>query len=105
MRQCSDCEFFLRSESGEISFSCDPFSTVKEPECLAKWQIIKINQMVAGYQQTLNFYQQMAPMQEKVFKLMQRELNDLDESDKWKVEDGEPEEDDDEGEGDEKPKW
>lgn len=99
MIQCKDCEFFHRNEAGEIAFSCDPFSTVVEPECLTKWQIIKINQMVAGYQATLNFYRQMAPMQEKIFKVMQRELDDADEGEKWKVdEEDEPEEGTDEGE-------
>ena len=36
MIQCKDCEFFRRNEAGEIAFACDPFSNVKEPECLAK---------------------------------------------------------------------
>lgn len=95
MIQCQDCEFFGRDASGEISFSCDPFSNIKEPECLAKWQLIKINQMVASYQATLNFYRKMGPMQEKIFKVMERELDDVDEAEKWKVAD-----DDDASEGD-----
>lgn len=96
MIQCKDCEYFKRSEDGEISVSCDPFSTIKEPECLAKWQLIKINQMVASnqqmvasYQATVDYYRKFAPMQEKMFKVMERELGDIDESDKWKVEDDE----------------
>jgi len=85
MIQCKDCEHFQRGQHGELAFRCDPFSTVKEPECLAKWQLIKINQMVAAYQATLGYYRRLAPMQEKMFKVMQRELGDMDESDRWKI--------------------
>jgi hypothetical protein len=98
MIQCEDCQYFHRSESGEVSFSCDPFSNIVEPECLAKWQLIKINQMVASYQATLNYYRKLAPMQEKMFKVMERELDDMNEADKWKVEE---EEDEDEEQWDE----
>jgi len=91
MIQCEQCEFFRRGESGEVSFLCDPFRNVKEPECLAKWQLIKINQMVAAYQSTLAYYHKLAPMQEKMFKVMEREIEDMNESDKWKVADDEDE--------------
>ena len=73
--------------------SCDPFSNVKEPECLTKWQLIKINQMVAGYHATLNYYRKLAPMQEKMFKVMERELDGMSESDQWKIADDEKEDD------------
>ncbi len=99
MIQCKDCQYFHRNEDGEISFGCDPFSTIVEPECLVKWQLIKINQMVAGYQATLNYYRKLAPMQEKMFKVMERELDDMDEAEKWKVNE-EDEEDEEEGAGD-----
>ncbi|MCY2929238.1 MAG: hypothetical protein NTV86_07025 [Planctomycetota bacterium] len=95
MRQCSECEFFLRNENGEISFSCDPFSTVKEPECLAKWQLLKTNQLVAGYQAMLAYYQRFAPLQEKMFKVVEREIEDMNESEKWKAEPPPEEEEDD----------
>lgn len=91
MIQCENCEFFRRGEDGEVSFRCDPFKDVREPQCLAKWQLIKINQMVASYQATLNYYQKLAPMQEKMFKVMERELDNMNESDKWKVEEDEDE--------------
>ena len=87
MIQCESCEFFRRGEGGAISFSCDPFTSIKEPECLTKWQLIKINQMVASYQSMLNYYHKLAPMQEKMFKVMERELDGLDEADKWKIDD------------------
>ena len=93
MIQCDGCEFFHRGPDGEVSFSCDPFQTIKEPECLAKWQLIKINQMVASYHATLDYYRKLAPMQEKMFKVMERELDDMDEGDKWKVVDDEEDED------------
>ena len=95
MIQCRECEYFHRGEGGEISFSCDPFANIKEVECLAKWQLIKINQMVGAYHATLEYYRKLAPMQEKMFKVMERELDDMSESDKWKVaDDEEPPEDD-----------
>lgn len=94
MIQCEGCEHFHRGENGEVAFGCDPFSTVKEPECLAKWQLIKINQMVASYQSTLRYYERFAPMQEKMFNMMEREMDQMDESEKWKV-DGEEEDFDD----------
>jgi len=100
MIHCKDCEFFHRSANGDVSFSCDPFSTIKEPECLQKWQLIKINQMVASYQATLNYYHKLAPMQEKMFKFMQHEMDDMNEADKWKIDEEEDEQDDDVGDGD-----
>lgn len=84
MIQCEQCEFFEKSPTGEVVFRCDPFSTIKEPECLQKWQLIKINQMVACYKRTLNYHDQFAPMQEKMFKLMENEINELEESNSWK---------------------
>ena len=87
MIQCQDCEHFHRDEEGRISFSCDPFGNVKEPQCLLKWQLIKINQMVEAYQATLGYYQKLAPMQDKLFKAMERELDDMDEAEKWKYND------------------
>ena len=91
MIQCKDCEYYRPGPEGQIGFRCDPFSTVKEPECLAKWQLLKINQMVAAYQATLEFYRKFAPMQEKMLKVVQHELDDMNEGEKWKVE---PDEDD-----------
>jgi len=93
MMQCRDCQYFRKSDSGEISFACDPFTNIVEPECLMKWQLIKINQMVASYQATLNYYRKLAPMQEKMFKVMERELDDMNEAEKWKIDEDEPDED------------
>ncbi len=105
MLLCKDCEFFHRNEhTGEISFTCDPFTNVKEPECLAKWQLVKINQMVAGYQATLDYYRKLAPLQEKMFKAMERELDDMGEAEKWKIaEEEEPPKDDNEWDAEKHP--
>lgn len=103
MIQCENCEFFHRGEDGEIAFACDPFSTIKEPECLTKWQLIKTNQLVASYQSTLRYYEKFAPMQEKMFNMMEREIDDIEESDKWKSSDDEI--DDEEHKDDENEDW
>ena len=95
MIQCQDCQFFHRDTSGRISFSCDPFGNIVEPECLVKWELIKLDQMVQAYQATVDFYRKLAPMQEKMFKAMERELEDIDESERWK-----DDEQTDEGQGD-----
>jgi len=100
MIQCEDCQYFHRSQDGEISFSCDPFKTIVEPQCLIKWQLLKINQMVASYQATLEYYRKLAPMQEKMFQVMEREIDELNEGDKWKVNDDEDEEDESEWDSD-----
>jgi hypothetical protein len=104
MMQCQDCEHFHRDEKGRISFTCDPFISIVEPECLQKWQLIKINQMVDSYQATLSYYQKLAPMQDKLFKAMERELNDMEDSEKWKFSEDEEEEEQEEGEEDQ-PHW
>ena len=95
MIQCKDCEFFRRSEDGQVSFACDPFANIKEPECLIKWQLIKTNQMVAGYQATLDYYHKLAPMQEKMFKVMEQELDSMNEADNWKTDENDQEDTED----------
>ena len=96
MIQCKDCEFYHRDDSGRINFSCDPFVNIKEPECLQKWQLIKIDQMVQGYHATLTYYRKLAPMQEKMFKFMEHEMDDMNESERWKVSDDEDDDEEDE---------
>ncbi len=85
MIQCKDCEFFHTTEDGRKSFSCDPFSTIKEPECITKWQLIRLDMLLASYNAMLSWQQQLAPLQDKIFKYMKREIEDIDESDKWKT--------------------
>lgn len=97
MIQCDQCEHFHRSEDGEISFSCNPFSTIKEPECLQKWQFVKLNQLVTLYQTTVESHRRLMPMQEKMLKVVEKELEDMNEGEKWKAPDeDEPWKNDDE---------
>ncbi|MBN1437285.1 MAG: hypothetical protein JW936_09430 [Sedimentisphaerales bacterium] len=84
MIQCQDCEFFIQEPNGRITLKCNPFTTVKEPECLQKWQLLRLDALVQGYQATLNWYRKLAPMQEKMFKFMQHEMDDIDDADSWK---------------------
>ena len=48
--------------------------------------------LVASYQGMNKWYGKMAPLQDQIFKYMQKEINDMDESDSWKL----PEDDQDE---------
>lgn len=100
MIQCSDCEFFTPGPGGQLGFRCDPFRNIKEPECLAKWQLLrsaelsgKVDRLVAAYEATLETYRRMQPLQEKLFKFMEREVQETEESESWKY--GEEEEDED----------
>lgn len=43
--------------------------------------------LVSSYRSMLSWYEKMAPMQDKIFKFMQREINDIDETERWKLED------------------
>ena len=93
MLNCKDCEYFEIGPDNQRSFKCDPFDNIKEPECLAKWQLIRLDMLVNSYQSMLNWYRKLAPMQDKLFQYMQREINEIEESDQWKYdqEDEDPE--------------
>jgi len=94
MMQCDQCEFFETGPDGQKIFKCDPFSTIKEPECLAKWQLLRLDMLMASYQSMLNWYGRLAPLQDKIFKYVQREISDIEDSESWKAsEDEEPDED------------
>jgi hypothetical protein len=94
MIQCKDCEFCEIGPNGQRTFKCDPFANIKEAECVAKWQLIRLDMLVANYQQMLGWYGKLAPLQDKIMKYMQREIEDLDEADQWKLTDEDNEEDD-----------
>ena len=87
MIQCKDCEFCQIGPEGQRVFKCDPFSNIKEPECVAKWQLIRLDMLVASYHSMLGWQKKLAPLQNKIFKYMQREIEDMDETDKWKIDD------------------
>ena len=85
MIQCEQCEFYGAGPDGRKMFKCDPFSNVKEPECIAKWQLIRLDMLLATYQDMVKWYGRLAPLQDKIFKYVQREINEIDESDQWKL--------------------
>ncbi|HPF37136.1 MAG TPA: hypothetical protein P5081_00415 [Phycisphaerae bacterium] len=91
MIQCSDCEYCSRDALGRVSLTCDPFSTIKEPECIAKLQLAreiengqKLDRLVAAYESTLTIYRRLQPMQERIMEHMEREISDTEETDSWK---------------------
>lgn len=92
MLQCKDCQFYEMGPDGRRVFKCDPFVNVVEPECLQKWQLLRLDMLVASYQKMLQWYSKMEPIQSKLFKYMEREMDDIDEADSWKQ--GEPEDPD-----------
>ena len=95
MIQCKDCELCETGPDGQRIFKCDPFSNIKEAECIAKWQLIRLDMLVVNYRGMLKWYEKLAPLQNKIFKYMKREIEDLDESEQWKVDEEEGEEKED----------
>ncbi|MHC4574862.1 MAG: hypothetical protein ACYS76_12170 [Planctomycetota bacterium] len=92
MIQCTDCELCEVGPDGRRTFKCDPFSNIKEPECLAKWQLIRLDMLVASYQGMTKWYKDLAPLQDKIMKYMKREIEDMEESESWRFdEEGEEE--------------
>ena len=87
MIQCKDCEFCEMGADGRWVFKCDPFVNVKEPECIAKWQLIRLDMIAAMYRSMQQSQEKLAPLQDKLLRYMEREIGDIDESDKWKVDD------------------
>jgi len=96
MIQCKDCEFYEQGPAGQRTFKCDPFTNIKEPECLAKWQLLRLDMLVSSYRGMIAMQQKMAPMQDKIFKFFQREIDDMEESDGWKLEEEDEDENNDE---------
>ena len=92
MIQCKDCEFCEIGPNSRRVFKCDPFTNIKEPECIAKWQLIRLDMLVASYRGMLEWQKKLAPLQDKILKYMRREIEDMDESDSWKLEEDEKEE-------------
>ena len=101
MIQCKDCEFFETAPDGSFQFKCNPFENIKEPECLMKWQLVKLDVMVRAYMSTIQHYKKLAPMQEKMMKAMERELDEMDEGESWKYGGTDANEEDEEAEDDE----
>lgn len=87
MIQCTECEFYSQEPDGRRVFRCDPFVNIKEPECLQKWQLLRLDVLVSSFRSMTLWQHKMAPMQEKLFKYVKRELDDIDEADSWKISD------------------
>jgi len=87
MIQCKDCELCQTGPDGRRVFKCDPFTNIKEAECIAKWQLIRLDMLVGSYQQMLKWQEKFAPLQDKLLKFMRREIEDMDESEQWKLDD------------------
>ena len=87
MIQCHECEFYEAAPDGRRIFNCDPFKNIKEPECLLKWQLLRLDMLLAGYRGMSAWQSKMAPMQDKILKYIKREIEDIDESEKWKIDD------------------
>jgi len=98
MIQCKDCQYYQTGPDGRRIFKCDPFTNIVEPECLLKWQLLRLDMLASGYQGMLKWYEKLAPMQDKIFNYMQREMDDIDEADKWKIDEDDEEDQDNEPE-------
>jgi hypothetical protein len=85
MIQCVQCELCEIGPDGRRIFKCDPFSNIKEPECVTKWQLIRLDMLLSSYQGTIRWQKEMEPLQRKMMKYVEREINDIDESEKWKI--------------------
>ena len=105
MIQCKDCEFFQTGSDSKRTFKCDPFTNIKEPDCIAKWQLIRLDMLLASYQGMLKWYGKMAPLQDKIIQFMQREINELDEAESWKVDDEDQHDDEEQEEEDIEGHW
>ena len=87
MIQCTECEFFEIDANGRKTLKCDPCKNIKEPECLAKLQLFRLDMLIVGYQSMLASQRKLGPVQDKLLKYVQRELEDMDEAESWKVDD------------------
>ena len=97
MIQCSECEYCIIAEDGRKVFKCDPFTNIKEPECLQKLQILRLDMLTATYRRMLGFQEKMAPMQDKLINYVQREIESMDESENWKYNNNDDDQDQDFG--------
>jgi len=91
MLQCKDCEFCEFGPQGQVQLKCNPFANVKEPECLTKWQLLRLDMMTSAYMATIAEYKKIAPIQQELYRRMKRELEDMDDADSWKQNDEEDE--------------
>ncbi len=95
MIQCEECEFFSRSSDGRPVLLCDPYGSIKEPECIQKWQLVRLESLSRAYQITAETHQRLAPLQERMIRHMEREINEAEEADQWKLGLADDDDDDD----------
>jgi hypothetical protein len=103
MIQCKDCEFCEMGPDGQVSLKCNPFGDIKESECLLKWQLLRLDLMTRAYMATIAEYKRIAPLQEKLYRHMSREVDEADEADKWKQSNDEDEDAEDQDKEDGEP--
>ena len=84
MIQCKDCELCDFNEGKGVVFRCNPFVNIKEAECIAKWQMMKIDLLIANQNMMMRSQQKLGPIQDKLIKFMEREIDDVEDTDSWK---------------------
>lgn len=84
MLHCEECEYFSRGTGGQPVLRCDPFRNIKEPECLTKHQLLRLDAIAQSHQATLDMHRRLAPLQEKMMRHVEREIDDVEEADRWK---------------------
>ena len=115
MISCLDCDLYRAEARGRARWTCNPYTNIKEPECLQKWALIALDNQTAGlsetiaqqaamltelagirkaYEATLDHYNKLAPLQEKMMKHMEREIDEAEDADSWKRSLEDDEEDD-----------
>ncbi len=84
MIQCKDCEFYSSSSNGRRIFTCNPFENIKEPECLMKWQLMRLDMLLSTQEALFRNNEKLAPLQDKLIRYVEKEIDDLDDADSWK---------------------
>jgi hypothetical protein len=84
MIQCRDCDLCDVAPDGGVQFRCNPFTNIKEPECLLKHQLLRLDMMTRAYVSTIAEYRKIAPLQERLYRHMSREMDEMDDADSWK---------------------
>jgi len=94
MLQCKECEFCEVGPDGEVKLNCNPFTNVKESECLLKWQLLRLDMMTRAYMATIAEYRKIAPLQQELYRRMKQEFKEMDDADSWKQSDDETDDED-----------
>ncbi|MHC5110371.1 MAG: hypothetical protein ACYTHJ_10885 [Planctomycetota bacterium] len=89
MIPCEKCEYFERDGFGNPVLRCDPYTNIKETECLAKHQLLKLDTLAQSHQATLDMYRRLAPLQEKMMRHVEREIDEAEDADSWKYDESE----------------